>query len=422
MTDSEVLHAYLKCRGIKMSLPYLNTLLITHPDFPTLISFVDTLDGLGIDCYAAELEKNNFNKIDYPFLAVTPERTNIFEIVYTEEQLVKNNRNILQAWNGMVVFVEDGAKIIDADYKESVYKKKRLSRATWGYLVILSLLLLVFIGSRLNIECVLFSSVSFMGLGLSLTIIQHKNGVSNSVYKAICNVPKSINCNLVLSSGLSSIKKVAVGDISLVYFLSVIVYTFLISINSSGNAIILLLTPVFGAFIFTLVLVGYQKLVIKTWCNICLIITAIIWFQAICLIFFYVNNPIGLSAIILLVLATLISSAYFYLKPYLLATDKLKDDEISLLKWKRDPKFFFLLLKQQMKIEYQKNTHTDVFFGDESSQIQLLVVLKPFCTLCATAFNALYKLFDSSAINMGITVRFAVNPQRLDDRRINNGG
>lgn len=417
MTDSEVLHAYLKCRGVKMSLSYLHTLLLTHPDFPTLMSFVDTLEGLGIDCYAAKFEKDNFNEIDYPFLAVTPERANIFKIIYTEEQLLNNHKNILQAWNGMALFVEDGAVVKDIDYKESNFIEKRLTAFTWGYLILLSVLLLVFLGSKINnSEYILFLTVSLIGLGLSLIIIQHKNTADNSIFNAICNAPKSINCNLVLSSGLSSIKKVPLADLSLVYFLVVIFYTFL-----SGANVVLVLAPVFCAAIFTLVLLGYQKLVIKTWCRICLAITGVIWVQVITLTLFFVNQPdkdkIGLDAILLFLFSILISSSYFFMKPYLMATEKLKEDKINLLKWKRDPLFFFLLLKQQTKIDYQNDIRTDIFFGNRNSAIQLIVILKPFCTLCAASIKAIYKLYNSSAIEMGITVRFAINPTRLDDRR-----
>ncbi len=58
---------WLSLLGIRVSPRYLTQQLQTHPDYPSLLSITDTLEEMGIEHAAIQIEKEQLPEIPTPF-------------------------------------------------------------------------------------------------------------------------------------------------------------------------------------------------------------------------------------------------------------------------------------------------------------------------------------------------------------------
>lgn len=413
MTDAFILHEYLKISGIKVRSSYLEQLISTHPDFPSLFAYADTLDLLGIGYAAVQTAKDELEDLQFPLIAVTPEHPNIFELIYSPAQLAQD-AGITDRWNGMVIMVETGGKATAPDYLRGLTKRKKRDRSQRCYLSGLALLLVV-VALYSGGYNAIFNILNAIGLLLTSAIILHQLGHHNHVLNWFCKREAALNCNLVLNSRISFPMQLKVPDLAMVYFLTLLLYT---AFAQRNVAFQLLLIPVATAALFALFLIWQQWKVLRTWCKICSAIICIIAMQLVLILAgLYAGlsyNGLSLAALLQLLVAFAISLTWIYFKPYL---THLKDAEVQgskLLQWKRDPSMFSFLLKKEPEIE--SHAENSIAFGNPSSRVKIVLFVKPFCSDCAAIYLDIYELFQSLP-DLSITTNFVVSSKKPADSR-----
>jgi uncharacterized membrane protein len=412
MSFSQIAYNYLLGCNIKVSKDYFEQRIKSHPNYPALLSLIDTLNELDLENKAVQAEEKNILQFSFPFLAQTPKAVNGFEIVPSIEYYERNKEKFLNRWEGIAVMVKSGQTINNQEHEKFLKKKKEND----GKLILASLVGFFFYSviTVLNFypAFAVFSFLSICGIAISSLIILHKFGKSNSFVQRFCDSGKSHDCDLVLNSRVSEIiKGVHFGDIGFIYFLGITFYYLFSGIGGFGrHAFALLTLPSCLAFVFSFFSVYYQWKIVKAWCKMCVMTIAIIWLQAI-LSFFYVaeTKQIIFNPQILLQfsLAFLLAFGWLLIKPLIKIKLDDKESAIKLLKWKRNPDIFQALLQQQPYVDTFVSRNP-VQFGKVDSPLQLTIVSNPFCRPCAIAHKELEELYKRFSGLVSLNVIFLV--------------
>ncbi|OQY76047.1 MAG: hypothetical protein B6D44_00280 [Ignavibacteriales bacterium UTCHB2] len=110
---------------IPVSKAYLKQQLLSHSDYPSLLSITDTLDELGIDNAALVVEKEKLNEIPVPFLAHINSKGNDFLEVKNISTLQKDYPDFDKIWNGVVVVAEKAADWHNEENEKSISEKMK---------------------------------------------------------------------------------------------------------------------------------------------------------------------------------------------------------------------------------------------------------------------------------------------------------
>src|SRR6185503_5135850 len=69
LSISTTMYNWLKELKVPVSKTYLNQQLLSHPDYPSLLSITDTLNELNIESTAIQIEKEHLTELPIPFIA-----------------------------------------------------------------------------------------------------------------------------------------------------------------------------------------------------------------------------------------------------------------------------------------------------------------------------------------------------------------
>ena len=268
-----------------------------------------------------------------------------------------------------------------------------------------------------------FLFLAIFGVFLCKVIIFRLLKKSDPFAEYLCNTNENFNCDAVLESAFSKFgKNIHLGDIGLFYFSTQFLFLLLSIINDQISVFTILLIPAVAAFITTLILLWYQWRVIKSWCKLCLLLTCIIWMQALLIFYYYFiqypylsisyiddllsskSIPSFLTGIICLGIA----SIWFFIKPIILKANEVTNTRKQIMRWKNNPFLFGAVLKMQKKIE--TNLWSDDFvLGSEEATIKFMVAMNPYCPACAKEYKLLKNLLRVQHNNICIIIRFGVN-------------
>jgi hypothetical protein len=108
MSDAleKLVYRWLKLLRIPTSKQYLQKKLLSHPDYPSLLSLTDTLDEMGVYNEAIVVDKEKFFQLPVPFITQTTNNQQDLLMVSNANDFLKVNPNFLEDWNGVVLLAE----------------------------------------------------------------------------------------------------------------------------------------------------------------------------------------------------------------------------------------------------------------------------------------------------------------------------
>lgn len=330
----------------------------SHSDYPSLVSFTDTLDEMGLAYSAVIADKEKFRELHYPLLVhVKTGRTEDFVLIASAWEFEKNNNALLEDWNGIVVMIESGLRI---SYKEHDNWLKKESNEQ-GKLLLYSICFISILLSatlyHFTLTGLLLMLLSIAGIVICSLIILHSIGKDNAITEQLCSANGNTGCSKVLHSKAATLwKGVDLGDAGLIHFTGTAFFLALSSIaNTTGNALALLFLPFVLSVLLSIFSLWCQWKVAKSWCKMCLIVFGIVRLEAATLLltqFSSINSLGSLMVYALLSSSLLITAiAWLAIKPRILKADESFKNSIVLLKWKRDPEAFMAILYQQRKVD-----------------------------------------------------------------------
>lgn len=277
------------------------------------------------------------------------------------------------------------------------------------------LLILFFIFSYLenNFNLFIFNSLSIVGLYVSLELFINKLGKKSFIIKTLCsskireNLEVNNDCNKIFYSDKLNFFGFKLSDLSLIYFLTILVLGLLVNEISSLLKFISLLSVI--SIFYSLYI---QLLIEKTLCKICLLIILVLSLQIIICSSFFDNsfnyNKIFASFLCFLTL--------FFIVKYINDTLKLKQKYYELsVKSIRFKKNYDIFKRELLLKHYKfKNRNEEFWIGNRNSNLHLSLITNPFCGYCKDAYLILIKILKNYP-DVSIQLRFNYFSDNTDD-------
>ncbi|MDC1162268.1 vitamin K epoxide reductase family protein [Tenacibaculum sp.] len=417
MKDSiiNLVQVLLKKNKIPFDKDELNFQIQSHPSYPSLHAITGVLDHFNIDNIAADVPVNTDTLIQLPncFLiqvktdneanfAVLERKGLDYSIYDTDKKKEKiSEEDLLEKFTGIIVAVE---KTEDINFTKKV--------STTPKLIGIGLLLLftAFISYKSDTSWhqLIYLILSIIGISISLAITKQELGIQTSLGSAFCSdTDDKKDCDAVLTSkGAEIIKGYKLSDFSLLYFISLTLFTFtqianpIISYNIS-----LLVIPV------TLYSIYYQYAIIKKWCLLCLSIVAVLWLQASITVLTssFFNDFITFDFALFGLILTATWLTWSYAKPTYTEVQSLRKEKVESTKFKRNFTLFSGLLQKSVKLNTAITDTREIIFGNPKSLLELVIITNPFCGHCKSVHENIHQILNKYGDKVKVKIRFNIN-------------
>jgi hypothetical protein len=393
----------------------------SHPNYPSLISFTDTLDELGLAYSAVIAEKDRYTELQYPLLAYCSiDHVEDFVLVPSSNSFADEGKSLLNSWSGHAVIVAENQIIIHKEHDDYVRSEANSNRGMLFFSSCLGIILFSLLLYNLKVKTVVLFLESLCGVFICSLIILQAMGKENVLTEQFCSSKGRHGCNKVLQSKANRFSRFfGLGDVGLMYFSGLAFYLSLSSLFLKQTYVqSLLLIPASISVLFTVFSLFYQWKIIKSWCRLCLFIVFIIWIQSITLI---INRPLELSisidnVLIFVFLFLIPALIWIIVKPIVIKVDELDRVRIDLAKWKRRPDLFLASLKNQRRVNVTP-WENEIILGNPNAPINITVAANLFCWPCSRAHDVLEELLVKNPDLVVLNLRFIVNPNEENESR-----
>jgi len=418
-----IVYNWLREMKISASKTYIRQQLLSHPDYPSLLSITDTLDELGIENAALVVDKERLNEIPVPFLAHTAAKGGEFILITDLKKLFKKHTDFEKQWNGVIVATEKPEQWNNAENEKWLAKEKRQKRFLWLTIASIIFISALSLWNQFSWQYLGLFITSLAGFGVAVLIVQHELGISNEFTEQLCAAGKNTDCDAVMQSkGSKFLSWFNWADAGIIYFSSVfllLTISFFVGTVQPLTTILSLLATF--SLPLTFFSVYYQWRIVKKWCPLCLATVVLLWAQFFILLpqllsltqsFGNISfNDVLLSSFLLFITAT----AWLWLKPLLKENKKLETENFAGKRFKYNADVFMAVLEKQRKIDTIPFKN-DLQLGDPTARLQIIVACNPYCGPCAQAHELLHELVGSNDI--GLTVRFTINTENKEDKKL----
>jgi uncharacterized membrane protein len=276
-----LVNQWLHCLNIPVSRGYIKEKLLSHPDYPSLLSISETLDDLAIENAALIVDKEKLNKIPVPFLAhINAEKGN-FILVTNTESLLRKQPDFQSSWDGIVIVAEKPAAFKDTVNESWLAKEKRSRQRNTGLIISLAGISIFAALSDFSWFATGLLLAAIAGIFISALLVQHEAGGSNTFADQVCNSGKNTDCDAVLHSKRSKLFNwLSMTDLGITWFSSIFLFITVSLLTGLTKTVISVLTILaLLPLPMTFFSIWYQWRVIKKWCVLCLFLTSTIWIQ-----------------------------------------------------------------------------------------------------------------------------------------------
>lgn len=405
---SRILYHYLRALHVKVSKMTVRRLL-DNPLGNSMRGISDALDALHINNGVYQLPKDYLDKLENPCIATTTENDSPFCLVERIEeeyiiittshaqQMRVTKQQFLQKWTGGILISEVSEQTI----QEKNCRLKDIAEWIRQYQLLLAgivtaILILYSTGSSVSKGISLYLLTLCTGMFVSSAIL-YKEMVNSRFLHSFCHIGKVVDCNEVLHSKGSRIVGMGLGELSLFYFCTLLLFAL---IRPHDFYFISVLCNI-GALGFTIYSVIYQAFVVRKGCMLCMIINIIVWSSSIILYltksYFYNGFSID-AAFTIIAISCIYLAIWMHIKKLLKYNEErkhLKNLYTDLL----SPEVFQSLLALNPQIgEMPKNDialHNNVI-----GENQLLFVTNPNCISCAKMHSQIQKIDGEQPISI----------------------
>jgi len=391
----------------------------SHPSFPSLHAVTGVLDHFNIENVAVDVPVNSETIQQLPecFIAqiitdkgkdlVTVERKNEFYFFFNSSK--KNHKysesEFLKKITGIVVAVEK------PETNKQIKPSANLFNSIGLFLlVVFSTLFLV--QAKFEWFNAVHLLLSLAGIIISVAILKQELGLQTIIGNAFCSDSKDKkSCDAVLTSkGAEIFKDYKLSDLSLLYFISLFVFTFIEISNPIISFTVSLL-----AIPFTVYSLYYQYKVIQKWCFLCLSIVAVLWLQALIPVLTntYINELNRNSFFVFSIVILSIGITWSYLKSLYNEVRELKKDKIRSTKFKKNFDVFQVLLNKSSQINTNVFNSNQMVFGNQTSNLEITIVTNPYCGHCKPLHHQIENILNKFNNDVRVVIRFNVRTHNM---------
>jgi len=408
--------------------------LLSHPDFPSLLSVSEALLEWGLKSEALlghveELSKAELLGIvhmnDDRFLILTEiDKDFVGLIDWKNNYYCYTFREFQQAWTGVILKISPGIQTGEWNYKRNKRDEVFANTRQFSLFVVLPLMLFFILLTGIEEESV-FSvytgilATKFLGLFLTILLGLSHTGHENLLNKSCTTDPKS-RCSLVINSPAGHILGIPIADIGLLYFsggLIAIVFSQILGVMAPNIYLLGIVNSIILPF--TLFSIFYQGFILHTFCWMCTSVQILLWVEFLLFNIFhnrYLDN-LSLSSFIPLIFgfstALIIwSSLRFVLSEF--GKKKRLENELSRLK--RGSSYIDLILNESPQFNRGQFSF-DIVLGAKNAEIDVTLVIKPLCRYCKDSIEQLFRLIQFSENRIKGIVRFQFNLEQVNSTK-----
>lgn len=411
---AQIVVRLLKENNISFNKKELEFQIQSHPSYPSLHSITGVLNHFNIENIAAkvEAEESIVNQLPNCFIAqVTEGNSNslvtvkkksngysIYNGIVKTLDLVKED--FIKKFTGIIVAVEENENKIFNNQNANYFKIIPLV-----FLIVIATYL--FYEAKYNILDSSYSLLSLIGIFISIAILKQEIGLHTKIGDALCSsTAKTKDCDAVLSSnGAKIFKEFKLSDLSLIYFLSLILTSIFIHPNNS-----ILFSVSIIALPIVIYSIYYQYFVTKSWCFLCLTIGAVLVLQGVIAVlgigfsFNYTLHHILIYSFVIL----FIFMSWNILKPYILELKKLRTEKIKDSKFQKNYTIFETLLKKKKKIDTSITATNEIILGNKNAALEIVIITNPFCGHCKEVHILVEDILKEYKEKVKLIIRFNV--------------
>lgn len=402
-----LVNKYLKDINHNSIIEKYNDLYQSHPNYPSLLAVSDSLNLLDIENISANVPFQHFDKLPDRFLTKLNHIDDFILLTnYNNQYKIENNSSkvetisietINENWNGLVFIIgenENTSKnlVFNFEYKWLLY--------------ILIILSLFFFKQNFDFQDIFYLSTTLFGLYISYDILKtyFKKDSNESKF---CSESKVISCNSVISSKDFKFNKyIEFADLPILFF-SIALVGILFNLFSS-NLIGFLSLLSFPLIVYS---IHIQKFKIKKWCTLCLVVSTILFFNGIVILFFN-NLKFTISEILNLIIASLIiTPIWFLLKNNITNNIETRQVNNNLLRFKRSEKVFEAVAENVSGLE----NITFITIGNSNAKNNLTLFITPSCSFCHEAIKDAFQLIEKDKNSIYLKIGYNININNTDN-------
>jgi hypothetical protein len=404
---------YLKAIGVRVSRGFCQKLILSHPDYPSVLSVADSLEKLGLDCKLARVPKHSLDRINFPYLTVGRSGNDPWNLIQSKTDLSGSvdGENTTE----MLVFQIDGAAQIKNSEHEQQYLEDKKVNLWFSIFAVSALFLLTFGLFYFQIWQAGLLITSLVGAMIGYFLVAKEFGITYGLIETFCNRGKKSSCQKELNAqGSKVFKAMNLADVVFVYFLFLIALLLgspaAIASHDHLNLFFMLSLLAIPVVIYS---IYYQYFVLHVWCNLCLLTNAVLVSQAIIMSYaWYGNGSFTIDPILLIrpvALCTLLASLYLLVKHYAQQVNRGWIPEVKLSRLMYSPVTFSNLLYSQKRMAIRQFKH-EIRLGNPTSPVKILMVSNLNCNPCKKALGPLFELLSVYPDRVSVSIRF-VHPK-----------
>ena len=403
---SEVLYHYLRALHVKVSTMTVHRLLDT-PLGNSMRDISDALDSLHVSNAAYQLPKEYLDELEAPCIVVMNDNDSPFCLIEKIEEthitlshsqrLRVSKQQFLQKWTGTVLVGE----VTESTIQEKNCKLKDIAMWIQRHQLLLAgiiAILLILYSTKRNYSTgiSLYLVTLCTGLLISSAILYKETANSRFLHR-FCHIGKTIDCNEVLHSKGSHIIGMGLGELSLLYFSALLLFTLICPHEFYCISIICSII----AIGFTLYSVIYQLFIIRKGCMLCMLINLIVWSSCVIL---YIqkgqfNKEFSLSAMLsFTAIACICLTGWLQIKALLKIKEEGKQFKVQFSNL-LNPDNFQKLLFAETQIGAMVNKEI-ALHNQISSTTQLMIVTNPNCKNCARIHSHIKEIASNVSISL----------------------
>lgn len=390
LTDTLIKYSSLFLRNVNKDV--LRIFLESSPQYPNLMSVVQTLRYIGITVNAGQCDWEYLKNLDSPFLLhinKTGSEVLIIAKWDTRSARVKtfnhkrhkwiniDKNNIECHWDGVVLYT-----------KESIIKQTFCQKTKFWMLILLASMITGILCYRVSCSIIPI----LIGLTLSLCLFLQSHTQHASTLERVCHVSKHSNCEQVYKSKYSTIMGVKLNTLALSYFIAQVISCVIGYISSIVNPLHSLYF-VSGLVVFPVVIYSlYAQYKIKYICPLCLGVVFCLVAEAI-LFLSYIRFKLSWDILLIYSCSFMMSLGIIqYLSTIHIKEERWVNDRIRMLKVIRKPK---TLISESTPID---PIISPVVLGEDNSLTKLTTVISPSCKHCRKTVKEVIALIERGSI------------------------
>lgn len=411
--------------GIKYTKSYSYKYSNEHPYKNTLFGLSKMLFEYGINNIGLRLNnKDELHSLEVPFVAQLQED---FVIVYKVtadkvsylwrgKDITVLSEEFNNIWSGVVLLVEADQESIEPDYVE--HRKNEFFVVIEKYILgfaVFVMMVISYISNKTyeNIGENVSLFINIVGVYIGYLLILKQLHIQSDNADKLCSLFKKGECNNVLESSAAKFMGIiGWSEVGFGYFLS--------------NVLILIFVPQFIPYLvwinicalpYSFWSVWYQKVKVKQWCPLCLIVQGILWAIFICS---YWGGLIRTPEFTIL---NILSIGCIYLVPFLMISLLMPvlsvrrkaeriNQEINSLRMKNE--VFLSVLKQQPYFKVDRSV-SKIIFGNPDASLTITILTNPYCNPCERMHARIEKILEKSGKKLCIQYVFSSFEKALEN-------